>query len=239
MRPLRDCYVYERLVGKTLASALTRLGVVVLPSLPDFVLRHSDVIHSRVQPASCVGVLKVLASLAADTPSQLDGAIDSFNHGCSDAERRSLLDVLTAGLSGDDTNEAGHWQTCVAVLRRLKLFPVWPDHKEGREERGEPHTGEHSKCEERGWVGRWSVIGTGLGVYCPVVILVPLCLVPLCFCLLSQSLSLSPPPPPPLSYPFCASTFVFWFGFFFFVLFFFVPQLYLWGSQLWVRFLRM
>ena len=228
MRPLRGCYVYERLVGKTLTSALTRLGVVVLPSLPDFVLRHSDVIHSRLQPASRVGVLKVLARLAVDTPSQLDGAIDSFNHGCNDAERRSLLDVLTAGLSGDDTDEAGHWQTCDAVLRRLKLFPVWPDHKEGCEERAEPHTGENSKCEETGWVGRWSGIGTGRGVYCPVVILVPLC-----FCLLSQSLSLSPS-------SLILSVLLLLFGFFFVgFFFFFVPQLYLWGSPLWVRFLPM
>ena len=154
LRPLRGRYVCERLEGfpaapRTLASALTRLGVVVLPSLPDFVLRHGDVIHSRVQPASCVGVLKVLASLDADTPSQLDDAIDSLNHGCSEAERRSVLDVLAAGLSGGDTDEAGHWQACRAVLRRLKLFPVWPDLSQSRDEEGGSCSGKMSKCAQR------------------------------------------------------------------------------------------
>ena len=136
LRPLRGNYVCERLEGfppapPALGAALADLGVHMVASLPDFVLQHGQVVHSRVQPASCQGVLTSLATLAGEEVGTLDQAVCRFNTESKADDRFALVEILAAGLSrggrdGEETEQEEEWSAAKSVLRRLELFPVWP-----------------------------------------------------------------------------------------------------------------
>ena len=131
LRPLHGNYVCEKVEGfppapSALSAALGHLGVHVVASLPDFVVHHSKVLHVRVQPASCLGVLNSLARLAREEAAAVDGVVSRFNTGAKADERFSLVGILAAGLKSSDGEEEEKWNIARDVLRRLDLFPVWP-----------------------------------------------------------------------------------------------------------------
>ena len=132
LRPLRGNYVCEKVDGfppapPALSAALGLLGVHVVAGLPDWVVRHSEVLHTRVQPASCLGVLNSLTRLAGEEAAAVDAAVSRFNTESKADERFALVEILSAGLKSGGGGEEKEWDAASDVLRRLELFPVWPD----------------------------------------------------------------------------------------------------------------
>ncbi|XP_070206314.1 sacsin-like [Littorina saxatilis] len=132
LRPLQGTYLCERErldgfppTSSALSQALRHLGVHVIPSLPDFVLRHSDVIHSRVQPASRLGVLKCLARLAEEDKRTVQRAVVKFNTESDVDAKLALVDILAEGKSRSEEDEKHEWEAAKSVLTNLRLFPVW------------------------------------------------------------------------------------------------------------------
>ncbi|XP_070206302.1 sacsin-like [Littorina saxatilis] len=130
LRPLQGNYLCERLDGfppasSALSQALRHLGIHVIPSLPDFVLRHSDVIHSRVQPTSYLGVLKCLARLAEEDRIIQEIAM-KFNTESTVDDTIALVDIISDGRGRSDQTDEKEWEAAKRVLRCLNLFPVWP-----------------------------------------------------------------------------------------------------------------
>ena len=132
LRPLHGNYVCEKVEGfppapSALSAALGHLGVHVVASLPDFVVHHNEVLHSRVQPASRLGVLKSLGRLAREKTGIVDAAVSRFNTGARPDERFALVEILAAGLTPGHEEEMVEGKRARDVLRRLELFPVWPE----------------------------------------------------------------------------------------------------------------
>ncbi|KAL8584755.1 hypothetical protein ACOMHN_035674 [Nucella lapillus] len=144
MRPLCGNYVCERLKGypkafPQLSAALVRLGVEVVPSLPDFVLKHQQVLNQRVQPPSFMGVLKSLATIWENTPGDVEDVVNEFNAESSAEERGALVESLHSR----DVDHDPSWEVAKSVLRQLALFPLWPQCRRERSEPGAGVTAEH------------------------------------------------------------------------------------------------
>ncbi|KAK7488211.1 hypothetical protein BaRGS_00020518 [Batillaria attramentaria] len=129
LRPLQGNYICEKLPGfppasPSLSRALRHLGITVITSLPDF-LHHDEVLHTRVQPASHMGLVKCLAKVAKGC-SSVHVIADGFNHAASTEERQALVHCLHVECAVEGGQEA-HWNESRTLLSLLQLFPAWPD----------------------------------------------------------------------------------------------------------------
>ncbi|KAK7488212.1 hypothetical protein BaRGS_00020519, partial [Batillaria attramentaria] len=132
LRPLQGNYICEKLPGfpsasPALSRALRHLGITVITSLPDVVLHHDEVPHTRVQPASHMGLVKCMSKLIADCSSTtVKDIADRFNNTANVEERNALVQCLSVEQSALEGVPESEWNTARDFLRCLQLFPAWP-----------------------------------------------------------------------------------------------------------------
>ena len=116
--PLHGVYVCSSVKGMAhlppgMASCLTKLGVVVLPELPDYVARHTEVLGRWVHYPSTEGLLEALKRINDDVALRRR-ATECFNASASTEEKGALAAFM------DDTADKSH--SPLEIFYQLKLF---------------------------------------------------------------------------------------------------------------------
>ena len=117
--PLSDVYacrfargIRPNPLSVELISCLTKLGVVVLPELPDYVARHTELLGRWVHYPSTEGLLDALKRINDDV-GRRQRAVDNFNSSASAEEKDTLVAFL-------ETSEDRH--DPLEMFHQIKLF---------------------------------------------------------------------------------------------------------------------